>query len=89
MINLIILTPKSDVYKRQLQSSTFRQLQLYLKIALVFYRQEAGRHQPVDNENGNQYQACLLYTSSVYITFAVWKQRYAEIDLFFKIFFCI
>jgi branched-chain amino acid transport system ATP-binding protein len=28
-----------------------------LKIALVFYRQEAGRHQPVDNENGNQYQA--------------------------------
>ncbi len=40
-----------------LQSSTFRQLQLYLKIALVFYRQEAGRHQPVDNENGNQYQA--------------------------------
>ena len=39
-----------------LQSSTFRQLQLYLKIALVFYRQEAGRHQPVDNENSNQYQ---------------------------------
>ena len=39
-----------------LQSSTFRQFQLNLEIALVFRRQETGRHQTVYDENGYQHK---------------------------------